>query len=635
MTRYLPFVPLRLPFAVESARLSLALDVGFVRPRDGAPKLTLKGDVALDGLDVKEKHATGKAPLCTLERFAVRIGESDLTARSFHVESVLVSGLDVHVRRLRDGTLNLQHLAPEAEPETRAQRKEERAEHKAEREKEHEEKNAEDERAAHARSKTAKKSEEPELRFAVDSFKLEKTTLHFRDEAVDPTFETEVREIAVTVTGLSNARGVTAKIEAGLHAGPGGRLRQEGTLRLTPLAAMGKVSLEGVEPGRFAPYYRDLVAFDIGSGRLGLGADYLFEEEHGRTTVRLHDAFLELEDLALRRRGAGVDFFTLASLAVHGAKLDLGEQTVSVAEIATHDAHVRAARDAKGVVDLSTLGPPAKATGKSAVADKPAAPGKPAEPARAWTVSVARFDLDRWGARFEDHAVTPTAVLTVDPIALHVTSLSTAPGAKVGLDLRLGINKTGKLQLTGTSTLPPVAANLRFDLRGLEILPFQPYFQGQESLIVTGGTVALRGQAALKMGTGAGAALGLDVTTDIDVADVSTVDRDKAEPLLKWRSFHVGALHVTNTPLAVAISDVSLTDFQSRHVLFPWTLSFNLQEALAPPGAAAKSKAEEGGRRGQGRGQGRHEDGRRQIRHEARSEVDARRRRPCRSRSAR
>jgi hypothetical protein len=602
LTRYLPFIPMRLPFTVESARLSLALDVGFVRPREDAPRITVKGDVALDGLDVKEKHGTGKAPLCTLERFAVRIGESDLTARSVHIESVVVSGLDVHVRRLRDGTLNLEHLAPEAAPESREERKEERAEHRAEREKEHEEKHEEE-----SHKPRGKKSEEPEPRFVLDSLKVEKTTLHFKDEAVEPTFETEVREIAVTVKGLSNARGVTAKIEAGFHAGPGGRLRQEGTLRLTPLAAAGKVSLEGVEPGRFAPYYRDLVAFDIGSGRLGLGADYLFEEEHGRRAVRLHDAFLEVEDLALRRRGASVDFFTLASLAVHGAKLDLGEHTVSVAEIATHDAHVRAARDAKGVVDLSTLvaPTPARAAGtplghavasdRPAAGDKPAGASKPDEPAPAWTVSVARFDLDRWGARFEDHAVTPTAVLTVDPIALHVTNLSTAPGAKLGLDLRLGINKTGKLQVTGTSTLPPVAANLRFELRGLEILPFQPYFQGQENLIVTGGTVALRGKAALKLG----AALGLDVTTDIDVADVSTVDRDKAEPLLKWRSFHVGALHVTNTPMAVAISDVSLTDFQSRLVLFA-DASFNLQEALAPPGAAAKKKAQKAAEAAQG-----------------------------------
>ena len=103
---------------------------------------------------------------------------------------------------------------------------------------------------------------------------------------------------------------------------------------------------------------------------------------------------------------------------------------------------------------------------------------------------MARFDLDRWGARFDDRAVTPAATLTVDPIALHLTNVSTAPGAKLGVDLRLGVNKTGRLQVTGTSTLPPVAANLRFDLRALEILPLQPYFRDQVSLTVTGGNVS-------------------------------------------------------------------------------------------------------------------------------------------------
>ncbi|HVZ72653.1 MAG TPA: DUF748 domain-containing protein [Polyangia bacterium] len=574
LTRYVPFVPLRLPFAVRSAKLSLALDVAFVRTADDAPKLTVKGDVALDALDVEHKREHGTAPLLELEKLAITLGESDLTAQNVHVEKVLVSGLDVHVHKLEDGSLDVEHLAPTAPPESAAQRREERQEKKAEKEKEREE-----EKVARAHDKKKTDAEGP--RFAVDSFVLERTTLHFRDESVTPAFETEVRDVAVDVRGLSNARGATAKVELGLRAVPGGVVRDRGTLRLTPLAAEGKLTIDDVEPGRFAPYTHDLVAFDVGSGRARLGADYVFEApERGAPEVKLRDAFFELTDLALHRRGAKDDFFKLASFAVHGAKLDLGARKVEVAEIATHDAKVRAARDAKGVVDLTTLVPPAKPA--ATTKPLPATSAEPAAPAPDWTVTIGRFDLDRWGARFEDHAVAAPAVLTVDPIALHLTNVSTAPGAKLGVDLRLGINKTGKLQVTGTATLPPVAANLRFDLRGLEILPFQPYFQDQESLLVTGGTIALRGQANVK--TSANGDPKLDVTTDVDVADVSTVDRAQNEPLLAWKSFHVGALHVASPPMAVAISDVSLTDFTARLVMFP-DAHFNLQEAFAAPGA--------------------------------------------------
>ena len=54
------------------------------------------------------------AALCALQRFAVTIGDSDLTAQRFHIAEVSIAGLDLHVRRERDGTLNLQHLAPAA-----------------------------------------------------------------------------------------------------------------------------------------------------------------------------------------------------------------------------------------------------------------------------------------------------------------------------------------------------------------------------------------------------------------------------------------------------------------------------------------------------------------------------------------
>jgi hypothetical protein len=563
LPRYLAFVPMRLPFVLESGRLSLALDVGFVRPTEDAPKLTLKGDVTLEALDVREKHERGTRPLVSLHHLAVTLGESELTAQDLHVEKVLVSGLEVHVRRRRDGSLNLEHLAPEAEePHPR---------HAVERRPE-----------KHAEKPRPRKTEERSARFAVDSFRLEKMAVHLEDETVEPAFSTEVRGINVAVEGLSSKPGATAKVEAGLELTAGGRLRQSGTLRLTPLTARGKISLEGLEPAHFAPYYRDLIAFDVGSARVSLSASYLVEEEHGHQVVRLEDGTFDLEDLALRRRGAGVDFLTLASLAAHGAKLDLGARAVTVEQVATHDARVRAVRDAKGVVDLTTLVPPPAPSARPAPSAAPRDAPPADEPVPAWSVTVAHVDLDRWGARFEDHVVTPATVLTVDPIALHLTNVSLAPGSKIGVDLRLGINKTGKLQITGTATPPPVAANVRFDLRGLEILPFQPYFRDQESLLVTGGTVALHGQASIKLGASAPV---FDVTTDVDVADVATVDRANEEPLLDWKSFHIGAIHARSPPMAVDIGDISLTDFHSRLVLFP-DARFNLQEALAPPGAS-------------------------------------------------
>ena len=116
------------------------------------------------GAGRSEEKATDAAqtPLVRSGGSTVTIGESDLTAQRIHVEKVRLTGLDVHVRRLHDGTLNLEHLAPEA-PRERATA------------------------PARARAKTVDRTAEAAgPRFAVDSFELDKAALHVRDEAVEP-----------------------------------------------------------------------------------------------------------------------------------------------------------------------------------------------------------------------------------------------------------------------------------------------------------------------------------------------------------------------------------------------------------------------------------------------------------------
>ena len=496
-----------------------------------------------------------------------------------------MSGLDVHVRRLRDGTLNLEQLAPAA-PAAQGRPAEGRP------------------RPAPVRAAPPEPKAAGAARFSVGVFTLEKSAVHFRDDTVSPEFQSEVRDISVSVRGLSNAPGVTAQVKAGLRAVPGGVVTQQGTLRLTPLAASGTLDIEGIEPGRFAPYTHDLVAFEIVNGRLRLGAHYLFEQTKAEQTIRISDGLVELSELELRRRDARAAFFRLGQLAVHGAALDLGRRTVTVEELSTRDGNIRASRDAKGVVDLSTLvpAPPPGPTPAPAAALEPAASPKAkvataAEPA--WIVSLARLDVERWGGRFEDRAVAPAAVSTVGPLALHVTKFSTAPGARCGVDLHLGINKTGRLDVTGTAGLDPQAANLRFDLRALEILPLQAYFRDQVGLTVTSGALNLKGQVALAVPKGKGGVAPepqIDLGADVEVTELATIDREKQEPLVKWSAFRVGGIRMSNHPLSLAINEVALDDLDAHLIMFP-DGRLNLTEALAAPGAAPKpggagSKAE-------------------------------------------
>ncbi len=564
LTKYVAFVPMRLPFWLQSGRLTVALELSFVRPRADAPSLKVKGRVALEGLDVREKRGAERIPLAALDTLDVRIGESDLTAQRFHVDSVRVSGAELRVRRLRDGTLNLDHLAPTPSPHSAAA-------------------------APRARAATAPAPAPPSAQFDIGTFTVEKAVLHFADETVTPVFRSDVRDIGISVRGLSNRPGVSAQVQARLRAVPGGTLTQQGTLQLTPLAADVTVALDGVEPARFASYLQDRIAFDVVGGTARLGARVRFQQDKAGPRIGVSDGFFELAGLALRRRTASDDFFRMSDLRVHGAALDLARHSVTVEQIGTHDARLRMARDARGVVDLSNLVPPPAAVPPPGVSRSAAATPPPtAESAPTpWTVSVGRVELERWSARFEDHAVTPAAVVTVKPITLHVSKLSTAPGSRFGVDLHLGINRTGRVDVTGTAGLDPQVANLRFNVGDLEILPFQPYFAERVGLTVTSGTVSLNGQVGVTMPKpkgGAKPAPEVDLTGKLAVADLTVLDNRRQDPLVSWSAFRVEGLRLTNHPLAVGIDQVALDDLDAR-VVKDAQGQLNVAQALAPPGA--------------------------------------------------
>jgi len=573
LTRYQAYVPLPLKFRLGSGKLTVALDLSFVRVGD-VPSVNLKGRVALDELAVRQQGPTG-APVLSLNTLEVQLGRADLSALDFHVDKVALSGLDLYARRLHDGEIDLLRLLPEAPPAATGPP----ARHETPKEK--------------PRGRSAP-SGGP--RFVVDALALDKINVHLRDETVRPAFVETVRDLSVHVAHLSNAPGARATVTTHLTAVPGGVLAQTGTLSLEPFAAAGTVTLDGLEPGRFAPYYQDRLAFEVADGRVRLGAGYHLAEAGHHTSVSLDDAFIEVSELKLRRRAAASkappeEFFRLAELAVRKVGVDLDAHTVKVGEVASHDLRVRAARNEAGVIDLTTLVTPAPAAKAEAPpGHAPAAPVAPATPA--WSVDVANVELQGWGARFEDRAVKPRAVVALDGLGVHAAGLSTKPGSRATFDVKATLNQTGKLQVGGSAVAEPLAASVKFDLRDLAILPLQPYFRDKVNLVITDGAVSLKGQVKVEPPAAkAHAERRVAFTGDFDVAHFDALDGHKNEKLLSWKSFHVGGIEFTSTPPAVAVREIALTDYTAKLMIFP-DAHFNLQDIAAPaPAAAAPSRS--------------------------------------------
>jgi uncharacterized protein involved in outer membrane biogenesis len=524
LSRLLPYLPVRLPVDVVSALLTLNLDVSFARRHQVTPTLTVKGRVALDQIAVRDHQG---APLVRLDQLRALVGQTDVFAEQLVVDKLAIVGLDVHARRLRDGTLDWQRLVETAESG-----------------------------GSPAKRPAANPSGDPRPRLEIAELTLDRATAHLRDETVRPGVELTIASMALAARNISNVPGARGELTFELHAQPGGVVTERGTFSLEPMAASGTVGVEGFELGRLAPYDRALLGVDVPAGHVRLTTRYRFEQRKDGMHLAFTDGALALANLVVRRHGAPdrKPILRVGTLSLRGATFDLTKRAVSIALVQSRDGQVRFKRDGDGQPGL-------------AMAPTGADTAPVAEP---WSFTVGRLDIDRWSAALEDRSVQPPVVWSASPLSIRASRLSTAPGIRSVVDLETGFGTRGHVALRATGSLNPVAADLRFDLRDIDLPSFQPYVAPRVSFVVTKGAVSASGQATLAVPPpapgGAAPPPRIDLAATIEVANLASLDARDRERLIEWRSLRIAGLALSTLPFRLAVGDLALDDFAARLV---------------------------------------------------------------------
>ena len=228
---------------------------------------------------------------------------------------------------------------------------------------------------------------------------------------------------------------------------------------------------------------------------------------------------------------------SLGRFEVKSARIDLAQQRVNVGNLLLRGLKLAATRETDG--RIASLQPPALKTAASASAtENTGAAARPGDTGPAWTMEIAHGELADVSLRFDDKAVTPATSHTLEITRLALENFSTVPKAPASLELAARINRKGSLQASGTVQLAPVAGKLKLDLRGVELLPLQPYFGDRLNVTITKGQVSGKGEMALTQaadGSFSGGYRG-----QVTVGNFHSVDKTNSADFLTWKSFHLG-----------------------------------------------------------------------------------------------
>jgi len=117
LTTYLGYLPFKPGFKLPSAHLEARLNLTVVQPKEKPASLVLGGEATLSGAQLQQLDGTQVASLDALK---VKLGKLDLLAQRFEIAHVGIDGLELDVKRSKDGVLNLDQLVPAAAPQAAA-----------------------------------------------------------------------------------------------------------------------------------------------------------------------------------------------------------------------------------------------------------------------------------------------------------------------------------------------------------------------------------------------------------------------------------------------------------------------------------------------------------------------------------
>ena len=310
-------------------------------------------------------------------------------------------------------------------------------------------------------------------------------------------------------------------------------------------------------------------SWSLGEARITGGVLRWFDESHGAPFEASVEG-LEASLKGLDSSGDGSAEFAAAwrlqagqwikgdAFSIRGGHLRLAKREIAIDEVAVRGTRLLLRRAADGRIEF--VPPPSLRAVQAARKDS----GAP------WKLNVAKYHGEDLGLRFEDGAVSPAVVNTIEAMNVDAENLSTEPGRKAKVAARFRINRRGEIEVGGSFQPFPLEADLKVGVTAFELLPVQPYFTERLNVEVSRGQVTLNGDLELRQsgpGSPDSARLSGGFAGQVTVGDFYAVDKINSADFLKWKSLYVGKVEARLNPDSLSIGEVALADFFARVIV--------------------------------------------------------------------
>ncbi len=521
---YMLYVPFKLNFLIDRGLLVTRLIISHIRYKEKPPSVNLKGDITLKDIDIQDTEGSSVIKLPFIK---TSISTFEILSKELQITEVDIRSPELNINRDASGTLNLLSLLPEIGEEQ-----------------------AQDEEGEQS---------EP-LSINLEKFRIGSGKIGFSDLSIEEPFRTDLKLNQLTVKNFKNIGDEKADFQLSLKTEKNEVVELSGNFIFSALKSTGRINLKNIDPAKYSPYYSDSILFDINDAALSVSTKYQYAKTEKGPGLKFTDAIVSVESLVLIKRDEEKEFLKIPALSIKNTAIDLTEKRVVIGDVATRKGMLFVKRLNTGDINLQTLFPPRSGLKESSAEDRDIEVDKP------WVVKLVNLSAENYMVNLKDSVPTDPAAMLADNINLKIKNFSTEKNKKSNFSLSLRLNEKGTISTNGAFSIEPLFADLKFNLDGIEIKPFQPYFTDIVNIIITDGSISSKNGLILDF-TEEG--LKGKITGEVRSDNFASIDKLHSNDFLKWESLQLDNLDLTLDPVKAYIDKLDLNNFYSRLIVNP------------------------------------------------------------------
>lgn len=440
---YLPYVPVDLNFKLLSGAVDAKLQLAFRQFRDKEPSLSVSGDVLLRKFAADDKAGR---PLVRIPSLSLAIDNLEPLTPLVRLRQVVLASPEVHIRRTKEGEINLLSLLPAKNPEpAKAQVK-----------------------------KTGKENPaSPPLQVDVGEFRIDAGKVSFRDDQPPEPVSLALHNLNLKATGVSTKKDIGGQMDLAVNIGGRGRLAAAGPFTVDPLSAELALKLDALDIRTLQGYFTDKVKINVTSGAVNAAGTVDVRDLGEKGLAAAYKGKLLIANFRSVDKDHSADFLKWRSLFFDDIRAGNVPLSVDIRRIALADFYTSIVIHEDGVMNLQRiLGRAAPPQEEAAAEEKAPEPRKEAPPAAAGNaagkgparvIKIGAVTLQGGKIDFLDRLIQPNFSAGLSEIGGRVSGLTSIGKKPADVELRGKYNNHMPAEITGN--INPLREKLWVDLK--------------------------------------------------------------------------------------------------------------------------------------------------------------------------